>query len=194
MKFISMAAALALAAFTAAVLFPGGRASAFHVEAEVSVPTEATVGQPMEVQAALRSADDDLPLVGTPVIFSTDASFGGVEGEVELGRSVTDENGVATLTYEPRSASVHELRIEYILPGDSEPEVATTPISVTDPGSQLHQSTAGIQIPGLNVWLLIALVATVWAILLSVALRVIAIARDGSLTETGPATGAPGAR
>ncbi|MFQ6673110.1 MAG: hypothetical protein ACE5KY_07400 [Candidatus Tectimicrobiota bacterium] len=194
MKFIAMAAALALAGFTAAVLVPGGRASASHVEAEVTVPGEATVGQPMEVQAALRSVDGGLPLVGTQVIFTTDASFGGVEGEIELGRSVTDENGVATLTYEPRSASVHELRIEYILPGDSEPELASTSISVTDPGSQLHQSTAGIQIPGLNVWLLIALVATVWAILLSVALRVIAIARDGSLTETGPTTGAPGAR
>jgi uncharacterized membrane protein len=44
---------------------------------------------------------------------------------------------------------------------------------------QLHRSTAGVNIPGLNVWLLIALVTTVWAILLSVALRVIAISRAG---------------
>jgi hypothetical protein len=33
-----------------------------------------------------------------------------------------------------------------------------------------------VNIPGLNVWLLMAVVAAVWAILLSVAFRVIAIA------------------
>jgi hypothetical protein len=43
----------------------------------------------------------------------------------------------------------------------------------------LYRSTAGIQVPGLNVWLIVAVVSTVWLILFSVAVRVIAIARAG---------------
>jgi hypothetical protein len=70
-----------------------------------------------------------------------------------------------------------------LLPGDSEPEVITTSISVTDPAVQLHRSASGIQVPGLNVWLIIALLMLVWSILFSVGLRVFAIARAGGAGE-----------
>lgn len=85
------------------------------------------------------------------------------------------------------SAGEHEIRIQYVLPGDSEPETATASVTLPGVTSQLYQSTAGVQIPGLNVWLLMALVATVWAILLSVALRVIAIAHADDAPPTGRA-------
>ena len=47
--------------------------------------------------------------------------------------------------------------------------MATWSHDVSGAPHQLYQSTAGVQIPGLNVWVLMAVVATVWAILLSVA-------------------------
>jgi hypothetical protein len=191
MKSIGIKIMLVSVALGAAVFVLAGTASASHVNAVITVPDQATVGQPVEVQATLRSVDGGLPLAGTPVTFFTDASFGGVSGEVVLGRAVTDENGVATLTYEPRSASEHQIRVEYLLPGETEPEVATRSISVVGGGSQLYRSTAGVEIPGLNVWLIIALVTGVWAILLSVALRVIAIARAGGDAEPVPES-APG--
>lgn len=181
-------------ALGASLVALAGTADASHVAALITVSDDATVGEPMEIQASLRSAHESQPITGAPVTFYMDASFGGVSGAVVIGRTVTDENGVATLTYEPRFASEHEIRAEYLPPGDSEPEVISKSISVTDGGSQLHRSTAGVNIPGLNVWLLIALVSMVWAVLLSVALRVIAIARAGSDTGASRTGGVSGAR
>ena len=184
MKSLGIKVMLISVALGAAVLALAGIASANHVSAVITIADEPTVGQPTEVRAALRSADGGLPLEGTSVTFYSDASFGGVDGEVVLGRAVTDESGVAALTYEPRSASEHQIRIEYLPPGESEPEEITQPLTVAEGGSQLYRSSAGVHIPGLNVWLLIAVVSTVWVILLSVALRVIAIARAGGDAET----------
>jgi hypothetical protein len=177
---------LVAVALGAALFALADTADASHVSATIIVPDEAAVGQPAEIQALLQGADDGAPVAGTPVTFYTNASFAGVEGEVRLGQAVTDENGVAALVHEPRSASVHQIRIEYTLPGDSEPETITTSMNVTSDGSQLYRSTAGVDIPGLNVWLLITVVAIVWAILMSVAARVIAIARAGRDAEAVP--------
>jgi len=157
-----------------------GTASASHVKVEISAPNEATVGNAVMVQASLRSADEGLPLANAPVAFYTEGSFAGVSGEVELGTAVTDENGVAILRYEPRSAGEHQIRVEYLTPGEAEPETAVAGVISAAGTSQLHRSTSGIQVPGLNVWLIIALVTAVWSILFSVGIRVVAIARAGS--------------
>ncbi len=185
MKSIAVKVMVVLVALGVAVYALAGTANATHVSAVITVSEEVTVGQPSEIEAALRVADGGAAVAGTAVTFYMSASFGDVEGLVEIGRGVTDENGVATLEYEPRAAGNHEVRVEYVVPGETEPEVASTSISVAG-GSQLHRSTAGVNIPGLNVWLIIALLATVWAILLSVAVRVIAIAHAGGDTETVP--------
>jgi len=158
------------------VLGFAGTAQAAHVKVELVTPTRIIVGDTVNVQTVLHSADEDASITGATVIFYMKASFGGVAGEVELGRAVTDKNGVATLDYHPRSAGDHQIRVEYVTPGASEPEEVTWSHSVVSDG-QLYHSTAGVQIPGLNVWLIIAVVASVWAILLSVAWRVIVIAR-----------------
>jgi hypothetical protein len=153
------------------------------VVAEVSASDQLEVGQPAQLQLTLRSADGGLPLADAPVTVYTEVSFGGVTGEVELGRAVTDENGIARVAFQPRTASDHQLRIEYLAPGETQPEVVTTTISVTGAAAQLHRSTSGIQVPGLNVWLIMALIALVWIILLSVGLRVVAIARASTDAE-----------
>jgi hypothetical protein len=181
MKSIAIKMVVAAVALGAAVLALAGTASASHVKAELTVPDQATVGQPMEVQATLHSADGGSPVADVLVVFSMDASFGGVSGYVELGRAMTDGNGVATLLHEHRIASEHQhqMRIEYLPPGETDTVVLDRSMTLAGGNVQLHRSTAGVNIPGLNVWLLIALVTTVWAILLSVALRVIAISRAG---------------
>lgn len=190
MKSIGIKVLLVSIAFGAALFALAGTAGASHVVADVSEPDVVTVGQPAEARVTLRFADTALAVADTPVVFYMDASFGGVEGEVELGRAVTDEQGVAVLRYEPRSAGEHKIRAEFRVLGSSEPEEVSWTHSVAGGGQQVYQSTAGVQIPGLNVWLLIALVAVVWAILLSVALRVVAIARAG--TEAGGYPGPTG--
>jgi hypothetical protein len=56
--------------------------------------------------------------------------------------------------------------------------VFTTTFDVSG-GEQLYRSAAGLDVPGLNVGLLMAVLATVWSILLWVAFRLVAIARAG---------------
>jgi hypothetical protein len=90
--------------------------------------------------------------------------------------AVTDERGVAALNYVPRAAGSQQLRIEHQAPGGIEHEATSAAISVVG-APQLYRSASGVQVPGLNVWLIIALVATVWSLLFSVGLRVFAIAR-----------------
>ena len=191
MKYVAMGLLL-VAAIGAAIFALAGTADASHAKLEVVAPTQLTVGNSVDVRAVLHSTDDGLGIAGATVAFYMDASFGGVDGEVMLGRAVTDEDGVALLSYQPRSAGEHQLRVEYLTPGGGEAEEATWSHTVTGATQQLYRSSAGIQIPGLNVWLLIAVVATVWAILLSVAVRVIAIAHAGS--DEAPRAGLAGGR
>ena len=162
------------------VLALAGTANASHVLVEVTGIDQVQVGVPAQFQVALHDAEQGLPVANAPVTVYMDATFAGVSGEVKLGSAVTDENGVAVITHEPRSTNIHELRVEYLPEGSTEPEVATVPVSAAE-GPQLSRSASGIQIPGLNVWLIIAVVAGVWFLLFSVGLRVFAIARaDGA--------------
>ena len=166
-------------ALGAAVFALAGTAGASHVKVDISVPSEVTAGGPAAVQVRLSSADEDLPVANATITLYASESFGRVTSDVELGQTVTDQNGVAVVRFHPLSAGDHQIRVQYVAPGESQPEVATASVTLPGVTSQMYRSSAGVQIPGLNVWLLIALVATVWAILLSVAVRVIAIAHAG---------------
>jgi hypothetical protein len=160
----------------AAIFALAGTADASHMKLDVVAPSQLTVGDSVDIQAVLHAAHGGEAVAGAAVTFYMDGSFGGIDGEVILGQAITDENGVAVLSYQPRSAGEHQLRVEYLTPGAGEPEETTWSHTVTGATGQLYMSSAGVQIPGLNVWLLIAVVAAVWVILLSVAVRVIAIA------------------
>ena len=160
----------------AAIFALAGTADASHMKLDVVAPSQLTVGDSVDIQAVLHAAHGGEAVAGATVTFYMDGSFGGIDGEVMLGQAVTDENGIAVLNYQPRSEGEHQIRVEYLTPGASEPEETTWSHTVTGATGQLYRSSAGVAIPGLNVWLLIAVVAAVWAILLSVAARVIAIA------------------
>lgn len=159
-----------------------GPALASHVRIHVTVPSDLTAGEMVRMPVALQAADG-APLRGVTVTFYLHASFAGVAGEAEIGRAVTDETGVATLAYRPRLAGQHELRMEYVTREDGEIEVFTTAFDVTG-GEQLYRSAPGLEVPGLNVGLLMAVLATVWSILLWVAFRLVAIARAGGESRT----------
>ena len=168
-----------------AIFALAGSAEATHASLDLVTPSRLTVGHSVDIEAVLHSVHGNESVAGATITFYMDSSFGGVDGEVMLGQAVTDDNGVAVLNYQPRAAGEHQMRVEYLTPGESEPEEATWSHSVDGATGQLYRSTSGVQIPGLNVWLLIAVVATVWAVLLSVAARVIAIAYAGDNGEVG---------
>ena len=186
MKSIAFKAfAAVLVAVGIAALSITGTARAAHVVVDIDVPEQPAIGQPMEVQAHFHSETDDA-ITDMPVTFHEEVTFGGVTSDVDLGSAVTDENGFAALTYELRTAGDHDIHVRYSY-GDGEEEDAFASITVPATGQQMYQSTAGVKIPGLNVWLLMALVAAVWAILLSVAFRVIAIAHADEIPPAGRA-------
>lgn len=178
MKTIALVAFAGVAALGISALSLADTARAAHVRVDLAVPDQAAIGRPMDVQAHFHSASDEA-IPNLTVTFHEEVTFGGVTSDVELGRAVTDENGFAALTYEPRTAGTHEIHVRYAYDNGEEEDAAAS-ITVPAAGEQLYRSTAGVKIPGLNVGLLMALVAAVWTVLLTVALRVIAIARAGS--------------
>ncbi|MBF8298886.1 MAG: hypothetical protein HW395_1543, partial [candidate division NC10 bacterium] len=107
--FTAFATVLAVGVFA---LSMAGTARAAHIRVELSVPDQPAIGQPMEVQAHFHSESDDA-ITDMAVTFHEEVTFGGVTSDVELGRAVTDEDGFAALTYEPRTAGAHEIHVRY---------------------------------------------------------------------------------
>ena len=156
----------------------GWTASASHIKVTVTTSVPAVVGQPLSFEAALHSVTNDSAIKNAAVTFYIETSFGGVTGMAKMGSTVTDKNGMAALHYTPHVAGNLHYRIVYKTP-NGEYEEHSTVLAIANGNQQLYRSQAGVPIPGLNAWLIIAVVASVWAILLSVALRVILIAHAG---------------
>jgi len=118
---------------------------------------------------ALLTDDEGSPVVGAKVVFAAAAEFANVKGEIELGEGSTDDQGVASLSYLPRSSGVQTITARFA--GNSQYAAAesTSAISI-DPGPQLHYEEAGVRVPGVGVWLLAAALAMVWVAFLIVAL------------------------
>ncbi|MBI4134044.1 MAG: hypothetical protein HY475_01320 [Candidatus Terrybacteria bacterium] len=184
MKSLGIRVLLVLAIFEGIAFAFAGSADASHTKPDIMTPSKLTVGDSLNIETTLYATDGGQPIAGAIMTFYAIGSFAGVHGEMVLGQAVTDEHGVASLGYQPRSAGEHQLRIEYLTPGASVPEEVVWTHTVADSTQQLYRSTAGVQIPGLNVWLLMALVGTVWAIMVSVAFRVVVIALVGANEET----------
>jgi hypothetical protein len=165
----------ALAAVLAATFVLVGTAAAHHVTVNLSVTEQPVIGQQAQVRGEFHSVPDGAPIAGMTVVLHEQVTAFQVTGDAELARAVTDANGVATLTYNLAVAGDHELQVRYTN-GDAAPEDASVAVTVPADGQQLYQSTAGVSIPGVNVWLLMAVVATVWGVLLTVAIRVFNIA------------------
>jgi hypothetical protein len=66
--------------------------------------------------------------------------------------------------------------MEYLTPGEGTVEVTSLAFDVTG-GTQLYRSAASVDIPGVNGGLIMAVLATVWSILLWVVFRFVVIAR-----------------
>lgn len=159
-----------------------GPVIASHVHVSTTAPGSATLGEMVSIPVALQ-AEDGAPLQGTTVVYYLHAVFAGVAGEAEIGRAVTDEAGVATLAYRPRVAGHHELRMEYLTPGEDTVEGVSLTFDVTG-GTQLYRSAASVDIPGVNGGLIMAVLATAWSILLWVVFRFVVIARAAGEAQT----------
>jgi hypothetical protein len=172
------AALLAAAAMTVVLTVP---VVASHLVVRTSFPSAATVGESVSLAVSL-GTPEGAPLAGATVTYYLHMSFAGVEGEGVIGRAVTDDDGVAAIHYLPRAAGLHEVRIEYLAPGAETVEEVLGNFDVAG-GTQLVRSAGGVDIPGINPGLLMVVLGTVWLILLSVAFRLVGIARAGGAAE-----------
>jgi hypothetical protein len=169
-----------LAALVVAALGVVGTAHASHLNVRVSEPTAAVAGQPSELDAAVTSADTRQAVAGVPVTFYVHGSFGKVSGFMEIGHGVTNAQGIATVSYVPREGGAHEVRVDYATPAGGTTEQTTGTVAVDGSPNQLYVQTAGVQVPGLNSWLIIVVLTLVWGILFGVGLMVIRIAATRS--------------
>lgn len=154
-------------------------ANASQLRVNIAEPTPALVGQLSKVEATLTLPDTGKPIAGVNVTFLAYGSFDEVDGFMEIGRAVTNSQGVAAISYIPREAGNHDIRVDYVPAAGAKMEEATGSINVDGAAQQLYVQTAGIQVPGLNSWLIIGLLTIIWGTLFGVAVTVIRIARAG---------------
>lgn len=144
---------------------------------ELQLPPQAAVGQELTVGALLLDGAG-APVVGADVEFAREAVFMSSGSELALGRSATDEQGVATLTFMPRSEG--EMLISARFEGNARSGAASAsgavPIAT---GPQLYSVEAGVRVPGVGVWLLAAVLTTVWGTYLAAIVVLLRIAHAG---------------
>ena len=165
--------------FAVLALGTAATAHASHFNIRVAEPTPAIAGQASELDATVTSVDTGQAVAGVNVTFFAHASFGKTSGYMEIGRGVTNSQGIATISYVPRESGAHDIRVDYALASGGTTEQTTTSVAVDGSADQLYVQTAGIQVPGLNSWLIIGLLTVVWGILFGVATTVVRIARAG---------------
>lgn len=170
---------LGIAVAVAMFLFSGS-AGAADVVLEVSGPTDAVVGEELEIVAVVHDSATGEPVEGVTIVFSSSAFFAGVTGEIELGSVVSNEVGVATYETAFTVRGVHQVRAE--IEGQPETETATVTIGV-DIGPQLVEAEAGVSIPGIGSWLVTAVIAAVWVVMIVAALWLVRVSRSGREAE-----------
>ncbi|MBI2872287.1 MAG: Ig-like domain-containing protein [Chloroflexi bacterium] len=148
------------------------------VTLELLAPQQVALGDKVEVTAVLRDGNG-VPIRGGTVNLWTPATFLSTGGAIDLGRATTDAQGRATFRYEARTEGPVALNAYF--PGDSRYAYAQGSAELKAQGTaQLYQSTAGVRVPGIGVWLLVGLLGGVWTTYLAVMVFLSLIAREGS--------------
>lgn len=136
------------------------------VDMQLSVPQQTRIGDEIEAAATLTEPDGK-PLMGVEVTFYLPVVFANVSDEVEIGRSTTDEQGMATIPYAPRQWGENLVVARFDGDDDHAPAAASATLLVA-PGPQLYSEEAGVKIPGLGVWVLAVALAVVWGLLAAI--------------------------
>ncbi|MFN3974471.1 MAG: hypothetical protein ACK4K2_04225 [Dehalococcoidia bacterium] len=148
----------------------------------LEVPQEMAVGKEASLLAALSGSG---PRAGAEVLFLATLTFAGTRGEVVLGRAFTDTQGIARFTFVPRTQGEVNIIARFVGDGQMGPVEVSRRITV-QPGPALYRETVGVRVPGIGVWLLLAVLGAVWSTYLTVAVILGAIARRGRAPHAEP--------
>ena len=156
----------------------------------LSVPAEAAVGDEVLLDAIVTDASASR-LAGVEVVFMESVYFLNTDDSVELGRSVTDEAGRASISYVPRSEG--DIRLSAGIAGSG--STITNKVNSTvkvKPGPPQHESErTGVKVPGVGMWALAVFMAGIWAIFLWSVLQLRHVFRLGQQPRTTSRMGQP---
>ncbi|MFQ5827382.1 MAG: hypothetical protein ACE5IA_08510 [Dehalococcoidia bacterium] len=145
---------------------------------ELRLPTEGAVGQEMTVEARLTD-ESGVAVIGAEIVFRRVAEYMNATSELEIGRALTDERGVSTVSFVPRSEG--QMLITALFVGDN--QYGPTSISEEIPiqtGPSQYREEAGVDVPGINVSLLAGILGGVWGTYFVVMTLLWLIAREGA--------------
>ncbi len=140
----------------------------------LTVPAQATLGDPMSLTATLHEADGS-PIVDAPLVFLLRTEILNNRGRVALGVARTDARGTATLLHEPRQSGQLVWQVEFA-GTDTLAAVRVQLESEVVGDRQLFIEAIGTDAPNVEIWAVIAVLSVVWLTLASVVLRLRAIA------------------
>lgn len=150
---------------------------------ELVSPLEGSVGQEMVLTARLTN-QEGLAVEGAEVIFLRDAPFLNASTELEIGRAVTDSQGLATLSFIPRSEG--ELLILVDFGGNARYGPSFNDgIALVETGPALYSEEAGVKIPGVNISLLIGVLSVIWGAYFFVMAQMWLIGREDAPPPAG---------
>lgn len=142
---------------------PAGYAD--HLKVLLVPPEAVDVGDMVTVQVVVQSAESRDRIPGATVVARRSAGIAGFSGEVEVARALTDEEGMARLSWVERGGLAESVTVAYSAPGDEDFESEPLAVYTVNPGPQLERSESGVQIPGLGAWVLIGVLAGTWAVI-----------------------------
>jgi len=148
----------------------------------VGAPEQVAIGQDVEVKAVL--TQDGEPLAGAEVALTYQATFGGESSRVELASAITDEAGVAVMTYQQRADDNREMQVVYLGPGTEPVEPYVFTIAVQPDGEQMYVNQSGVEIPFVNGTLVILVIATVWFLIALAAVYLVRVGLAGRSLDT----------
>ena len=103
------------------------------------------------------------PIYDAEIEFHYDVEFMNVTDSVEIGTAITNDTGLALLTWQPRSNGENHI-VASFAGNDVFAAASDTRILEVLPGEQLYRELPPYRIPGANMWLTSGLIATVWLI------------------------------
>ena len=103
------------------------------------------------------------PIYDAEIAFHYDVEFMNVSDSVEIGTAITDDTGLALVTWQPRSDGENHI-VASFAGNDVFTEASDTKILEVLPGEQLYRELPPYRIPGANIWLTSGLITTVWGI------------------------------
>lgn len=165
-----------LALLLSALLMTGTTAfAAAPATLRLQAPEQARLGEDTTIVAVLVDSSGR-PVQGATVSLRSSGSFLGSGGPISLGETVTNAEGKAVFPYQARTEG--SVSFDAAFAGNTRYDAALASATLLVQGSaQLYTETAGIHVPGISVWLLVAVLGGVWSTYLSVMVILTLIAR-----------------